>query len=251
MSNITQVTLTSGLGTAGTGTMSTLDNLIGTAGSASAQVQTIQGVASMTPISIASSGTAITNTTGALDINVKSGGITTGTQASPSASYLSTVAAGDIAAGSSDSGNPLKMGGVASSATPTKVSASQRVAAWLGLRGEIVAVGATRENKGKQHTTITSSTSETTVVTAVASTFLDLYGLVLSNTSATATNVTLRDGTGGTVIGIYAVPANDIRGFILSVDSAVPQGTVNTNWTVQSSQSISSLEVTAFYVKNT
>lgn len=74
MSNLTSVGITSGLGTSGTGTISTLDNLLGTAGTASAQVQTVQGVASMTPISIASSGTAITNTAGALDINVKSGG---------------------------------------------------------------------------------------------------------------------------------------------------------------------------------
>lgn len=180
-----------------------------------------------------------------------SGLITTGSQASPSATYLSVVAAGDVAATASDTGNPLKIGGASSSATPTKVTAGQRVAAWFGLRGEQVCVGATRENKGKQHTTITSSTAETTVVTQIASIFADLYGLMLSNTSASPTNVTVRDGTAGTVIAIVAVPANDVRGFMLPVDSAVPQATVNTNWTVQSSASISSLEVTAYYVKNT
>lgn len=54
MANITSVGLTAGLGTSGTGTISTLDNLIGTAGTASAQVLTVQGIASGTaqPISI-------------------------------------------------------------------------------------------------------------------------------------------------------------------------------------------------------
>lgn len=46
MPNITSVGLTSGLGTSGTGTVSTLDNLIGTAGTASPQVLTVQGIAS-------------------------------------------------------------------------------------------------------------------------------------------------------------------------------------------------------------
>lgn len=58
MSNITTVTLTSGLGTAGTGTISTLDNFTGAT----------QG------LNIAASGTQVTQTGGALDINVKSGG---------------------------------------------------------------------------------------------------------------------------------------------------------------------------------
>jgi len=38
MPNITTVGLTNGLGTSGTGTISTLDNLVGTAGTPSAQV---------------------------------------------------------------------------------------------------------------------------------------------------------------------------------------------------------------------
>lgn len=58
MPNLTSVGLTSGLGSSGTGTISTLDNLIGTAGTASAQVQTVQGIASMTPLKV--DGSAVT-----------------------------------------------------------------------------------------------------------------------------------------------------------------------------------------------
>lgn len=55
MSNLTTVTLTNGAGSGGSGTVSTLDNVIGTAGTGSANVLTVQGNASGTaiPISVA------------------------------------------------------------------------------------------------------------------------------------------------------------------------------------------------------
>lgn len=55
MPNITSVTLTAGVPTAGTGTVGTLDNVTGTAGVPSVPVLTVQGVASGTaqPVSIA------------------------------------------------------------------------------------------------------------------------------------------------------------------------------------------------------
>src|ERR1700760_718749 len=56
MPNLTTVGLTNGGGTSGTGTVSTLDNVIGTAGTPSAQVQTVQGIASMTPLRVDGSG---------------------------------------------------------------------------------------------------------------------------------------------------------------------------------------------------
>lgn len=75
MPNITTVTLTNGLGTAGTGTISTLDNFTGATQS----------------LNIAGSGTAITQTGGALDINLKSGGNANG-QTTMAASAPVTVA---------------------------------------------------------------------------------------------------------------------------------------------------------------
>jgi hypothetical protein len=56
MANLTSIGLTAGAGSSGTGTISTLDNLIGTAGTASAQVLSVQGIASGTaqPVSAAS-----------------------------------------------------------------------------------------------------------------------------------------------------------------------------------------------------
>lgn len=115
--------------------------------------------------------------------------------------------------------------------------------------GVVMTAGAPRALKARQSTTITSSTTETTIVTAVASTFNDLYGLVVANTSATATEVVIRDTTAGTAVMSIHVPAGDTRGFTLPVDSAVPQAAVNTNWTAQCSTSVASVKIMAMVVR--
>lgn len=157
---------------------------------------------------------------------------------------------GNVAHDSVDSGNPQKIGGVAKTSNPVAVADGDRVNALFDKLGKQVCVGAIRDLKGVQQTTITSSTSETTIVTAAASTFHDLYGLILTNTSATACNVTIKDATAGTTRAVIAVPAGDTRGFMLPVDAAIPQATVNNNWTATCSASVASIQVTALYVKN-
>lgn len=115
--------------------------------------------------------------------------------------------------------------------------------------GIVITAGAPRALKGRQVTTITSSTAETTILTSVASTFLDIYGLILTNTSATVTKVSIRDATAGGTISVFEVPPTDTRGFMLPLDSAIPQAAVTNNWTAQCGTSVASLEVTVLYVK--
>lgn len=149
------------------------------------------------------------------------------------------------------SGNPVLQGARASSARPTAMSADNDVQApWLDRHGSsIVELGAPRGLKDQQKTTITSSTSETTIVTAVASVFMDLYGLVITNTSATACNVTIKDATAGTTRYVFAVPAGETRGFMLPSSDAHKQAVVNNNWTATCSASVASIEVTALTVR--
>lgn len=73
MPNITSVTLTAGVPTAGTGTVGTLDNVTGTAGSPSVPVLTVQGVASGTPQPV--SGTV--TVTGTVTANAGTGTLAT------------------------------------------------------------------------------------------------------------------------------------------------------------------------------
>lgn len=118
------------------------------------------------------------------------------------------------------------------------------------LKGRVMVGSAPRTLKANQVTTITTSTAETTIATQVASTFLDLYGIIVTNTSATALNVAIKDSTGGTTRFTIAVPANETRGFMLPIDAAIKQATVNNNWTATVSASVTSVIITALTVAN-
>lgn len=158
---------------------------------------------------------------------------------------------GPTASGVSIAQNPVTQGGRASTTNPTAVTDGQVVNARFDKLGSLVAVNSVRELKGNQITTITTSTSETTIITAVASTFLDLYGLIVSNTSASACNVAIKDATAGTTRMTIAVPAGDTRGFMLNESGGHNQATVNNNWTATCSASVTSIIITALFVRNT
>lgn len=160
------------------------------------------------------------------------------------------IAAGDTAAAATDAGNPVKIGGQARTTNPTAVTDGQRVNATFDKLGKQVVVPAIRILKGVQQTTITSSTAETTIITADATQFCDLYGLVITNTSATVCKVTIKDATAGTTRMSFEIPATDTRGFTVDAGSAVPQAAVNNNWTATCGTSVAGIEITAMYVKN-
>jgi hypothetical protein len=150
-----------------------------------------------------------------------------------------------------DAGETVKVGGLATSTNQTRVASGDRTHFTADLAGRQIAnLGQVRELRSKQTTTISASTSETTIVTAAASTFNDLVALIISNTSATAARVDIRDTTAGTILFSLYVPAGDMRGFSLPGVS-IPQTTVNTNWTAQSSASVTDLRVFAVFEKNT
>ncbi len=107
----------------------------------------------------------------------------------------------------------------------------------------------TRDKVGDQNTTITSSTAATTIVTAQAATYLDLVGLILTNTSATGSEVQLLDDDGSTVRAVFWCPATDVRGVVFS--KPFNQSAVNKTWKLKTVTSIASLKVTAQYVENT
>ena len=157
---------------------------------------------------------------------------------------------GDVAHDTADAGEPVKVGGIAVTANPTAVGALDRVNAIFDDVGKQVVVGSVRDLKSNQHTTITSSTSETTVLTAVAATFLDVYGVIVTNSSATATEVTFKDSTTGTTRFVISAPANDTRGFMLPESAAHKQATVNNNWTATCADSVASIEITMMAVQN-
>jgi hypothetical protein len=165
-------------------------------------------------------------------------------------SIATNTPVGGTASGASLTANPLTVGGLAKTANPTAVTDGQVVNQLHDKLGKQVVVGALRELKDRQATTITSSTSETTVVTAISGVFADIYGCIIANTSATATTVSFKDATAGTTRFTIYVPAGDTRGFMLPADSAFIQTTANNNWTATCGTSVASIVITALYVKN-
>lgn len=159
------------------------------------------------------------------------------------------VVAGD-ATGSAVPANAYYDAGLAKTALPTAASDGNLTGVMMDKFGRQVVLPVTiRDLVGTQTTTISASTTETTIVTAAASTFNDLLLLVCSNTSATAARLDFRDTTGGSVLFSIYVPAGDVRGFSLG-GVPIPQTSVNTNWTAQSSASVTDLRIYAVWVKN-
>ncbi|RTK93048.1 hypothetical protein EKI60_06440 [Candidatus Saccharibacteria bacterium] len=107
-----------------------------------------------------------------------------------------------------------------------------------------------RANKGVQQTTLTT-TASTTVISSASSIYLDVYGCIITNTSATATVVTVKDSAAGGVRYVIAVPAGDTRGFMLPTDAAMLQAAATQNWVAYLTPAVSNVEMTMLYTKNT
>lgn len=138
---------------------------------------------------------------------------------------------------------------IASTALPTAATVGNLEAAIGDVYGRpVVLTNALRNQVSSQFTTITSSTAETTIVTAIASTFNDMTGIILINTSATATRVDIRDTTAGSVIKSFYLPAGDTRGATFS--TPWPQTSVNTNWTATCGTSVADVRISVQYIKN-
>jgi hypothetical protein len=163
-----------------------------------------------------------------------------------------TQAVGGITAvNATSTGNPVYSGGIALvAANPTAATNGQRTGFATDKVGrQLVVVGHERTMTGIQQTTIPSSTAETTIVTAgAAGVFNDITHLSVTNGSATATIVTLKDATAGTTRGIWNVAAGG--GFVVSFPTPLAQATAANNWTLTCGTSVASIYVVCQYVKN-
>jgi hypothetical protein len=137
---------------------------------------------------------------------------------------------------------------VAHTAAPTAKTDGQVVPFVADKVGKLVTVHAIRDLVVSSGVVTLTGTGETTLLAAVASTFLDMTAIKLNNTSATPVRVDIRDATGGTVIDTFYLPAGDVRGQSYPVPKK--QTAVNTNWTIQLSGAVTDVRVVAEFVKN-
>jgi hypothetical protein len=148
----------------------------------------------------------------------------------------------------SGTGNITTLGALLPIAKTTQPSAGTDgnvVPALFDKLGKQVVVGSLREQKGAQVTVLTTTTA--VAITPSVSAYVDIYGLILSNTSATAVEFTMNNGS---TITSFMVPAGDTRGFMLPEGAAYPATATNTSWMGNLSVAVTSLKVTTLFVKN-
>lgn len=138
--------------------------------------------------------------------------------------------------------NPVVVGARGSNALITAVANNDTVTNITDLRSRGIVFGSSvRELQTIENTTITASTTETTIAAAVASVLKDLKGIVLANTSATATRVDIRDSTAGTIRLSVMVPAGQTVPLMFT--EPLKQNAANNNWTATCGTSITDLRV--------
>ncbi len=159
-----------------------------------------------------------------------------------------TNAIGSVTLGSgSNTVGIARAAGLGYTANPSAVSNGAQQNVMLDKMGRVIVVsGHVRDMVGTQATTLTSTTTATTVVTAAGtSVFADITSLIISNGSATATAVTLSDGS---VSYSYNLPAGG--GLVSNFDPPLKATTSNVAWTLQCGTSVASVYCNIVYVKN-
>lgn len=267
VSQVNGVTTQTGAGAVGTGsqrvsvgqdTTTIAGSAPGTAGTPSSNVLTVQGTTSMTKLLVTPDSVALpaNQSVNVSQINavtpLMGNGVTgTGSLRTTTPSDNSAVALwGHGATAATVPANGVLSGGRAATATPTAVTDGQMVAAMYDKIGRTtVAINSVRALAGDQTTSLSNTTAETTVVTAGgANVFLDLTEVICANTGASATEISFRDATAGSVRFTLYVPAGDTRGCIFPTPKK--QTTSNNNWTAQCATATTAMKISIGYVGN-
>jgi hypothetical protein len=155
------------------------------------------------------------------------------------------VASGAVAAGGTTGiSNPIPAGFQCQTAALTTADGNNR----LGLpvmspgRATVVRQGQIRAAQSQNNVTLTTTT-ETTLLAAVASLFQDITELEIANTSASAVRIDLRTTTGGAVVRSFNLLAGETKQFTWK--TGLLQAAVNTNWTVQASAALTDIRIGA------
>jgi len=159
------------------------------------------------------------------------------------------ISGGDLAHDAVDSGNPVKFGAQARQTWQAAVADADRANVVCDDLGRLITVPHGPRDLVVQNRIVLTTTSETTLLAQVASHFLDLTSLEITNESSTEVRVDLRDTTGGSVVWSIDL-ASDGGGISKSWPVPFKQTTINTNWTAQLSAGVSSVYLTVQAIKN-
>lgn len=125
-------------------------------------------------------------------------------------STVSTLTGGGVAHGSTDSGNPVKVGGraVAGLSGATLTSSGQRSDVVTDTAGSLLVRKTPLEDIVTGVLTNTDGASTSVIAAQGAGVKTYVTDVVIANSSATNVTVDLRDGTAGSVKWTFPVPAN-------------------------------------------
>jgi len=162
---------------------------------------------------------------------------------------VSLTVAGANAHDSATLGNPVMQGQKGVNALVTAVANNDTVSIICDLRGRQLVYGAqVREMSDINTLTLTSSTTETTLIASVASTLMDITDIMISNKSATGTVVEIRDSTTGTVrLSPYIGPGIT---WSHQFNQPLKQATAANNWTAKCLTSVDSVYITTNSVRS-
>jgi len=146
---------------------------------------------------------------------------------------------GNVGSGSTDSGNPVKIGGVANTANPAAVANGQRVnASFDPLGKQIVRANGPRGVFVSGNVSATTTVSTLVLAAGSAGVFNDLTKIVITNSSATATVVDILSGAA--VVMSLALAANG--GAVIDLSGApLAQPVSATAWNVRSNTAVTAL----------
>lgn len=154
-------------------------------------------------------------------------------------------AAFDAATGATVPANALQAGDRAATALPTAVADGQLVAPMTDKYGrQVVVLGTVRDLVGCASVQTTDQSSHNLLASGGTGVFTDLISLAITNETATATVVSLSDGT---ITYKFAIAANG--GIVNQWNATLPASSSATAWTVTSSATVT-LDFVVTYAKN-
>jgi hypothetical protein len=169
----------------------------------------------------------------------------TGTTSQPTNLHGNAGAILDGATGASVPANAIQVGDRAATALPTAVANAQLVAPMTDKYGrQVVVLGTIRDLVGFASVQTTDTGAHNLLASGGADIFTDLISLAITNETATATVVSLSDGT---VTYKFALAANG--GIVNQWNATLPATSAATAWTVTSSATVT-LNFVVTYCKN-
>ena len=130
----------------------------------------------------------------------------------------------------------------------SQVSDGQRVGLMTDGIGRLVTAPMHVRQMTVRLSTTISTTTETIILSSVASVYQDITLMVITNTSATATRIDIRDSTGGAIV--YSVNLAAFGGAVIPFQPPLTQTSLNQNWTATLGTAVTDVRVLVTAVKN-